>query len=82
MLAFQREEVRHTAEMNLSFEQRWRVSVMGGSGWWSFTDHSKISWANRMHSRDEHVWSEGEREHYEAKSLTDAREFLRSLRRI
>ncbi|RFU35659.1 hypothetical protein B7463_g715, partial [Scytalidium lignicola] len=92
------EAAQRSAEMRVSFDQRSKIYVAGGRGWWSLEDQSQIIWTVRVNLYDSHVTRNDQsqiiwpvrvnlydshvtrNEHHEVKSLSEAREFLASLK--
>ena len=70
------EETQRIAEMQASFDQRSKIYMAGGRGWWSLGDESKIIWSCKKNPRDSRTWRRGQRQ---VKSLSEARDFLVSL---
>ena len=70
------EETQRVAEMQVSFDQRSKIYMAGGRGWWSLGDESKIIWSCKKNPRDSRTWRRRQRQ---VKSLSEARGFLVSL---
>ncbi|KAF2762333.1 hypothetical protein EJ05DRAFT_497187 [Pseudovirgaria hyperparasitica] len=64
--------IQRRAEMEASWEARSKIYMMGGKGWWSLGDHSRIIWPETKASRKGPAVAA----HTIPKSLEEAREAL------
>lgn len=71
------EESQSWGEMQASFDQRSKIYLAGGRGWWSLGDESNIIWPGGRSPRDSTRWT---KRHVQVKSLGEALDFLSSLK--